>query len=346
MKETSRISIIVPVYKVEAYLEKCILSLINQTYHEIEILLIDDGSPDRSGAICDEYALKDDRIKVVHKPNAGQAIARNTGIEIATGDYLAFVDSDDFLHPEMCGFLLRNLEEGGADIAICAFKMVYDHADVSDHTSYKTQLFTNIEALDLFFTFSAINMTVVWNKLYKKSLFDELRFPVDSIREDEAISYQLIYNSGKISITNRLMYFYFQRDDSFVHVKDARKELCLADTFEERLRFFADKNLGDIHLLALKRYCLWLLAEAFLFDQYFTDNPDFYKNMDERRYKYIDCLLKDYSLTAFSRLIYRFSKKHPYWLGSLANQRLNRYNLLTKLAYYFFDDHKLMLSSI
>ena len=338
------ISIIVPIYNVEAYLEKCIQSLINQSYRAIEILLVDDGSPDKSGAICDEYALKDNRIKVIHKVNGGQASARNAGIELATGEYLTFVDSDDFLHPEMYESLLQNLKEGDADIAVCSFIMVRDHADVSDRGDYKTKIFSNIEALELFFTFSAINMTVVWNKLFKKSLFDQLRFPMDSIREDEAVLYRLIYNSRRISITSRFMYYYFQREDSFVHVKNAGKEICLADTFEERLRFFADKNLKEIYLLALKRYCLWLLTEAFLFDKYFTDNPDFYKNMDARRHKYIDCLLKEHPLTGFSRLVYRFSKKYPYYPGFLAHQRINRYNFLTKIAYYFFDDHKTMIS--
>jgi len=347
MEINPRISIVVPIYKVEAYLEKCILSLINQTYRELEIILVDDGSPDHSGAICDAYALKDERIKVVHKKNGGLSDARNAGIEIATGEYLVFVDSDDFLHVEMCETLLKNLMEGDADMAVCSFLEVHDHNDVPDNKDFKTMTITNLEALDLFFTFSSINMTVVWNKLYKRSLFETLRFPVDSIREDEATLYQLIHKSKRICITTRYLYYYFQREDSFVHIKTVRKEICLADTFEERLRYFkAAEDLKKIYELALKRYCLWLLAEAFLFDRYFPDAPDFYRNMDERRNRYIGFLLKEQSLTTFSRMVYRFSIKHPYLPGFLANQRINRYNKVTRIAGFFFDDHKTMIPNI
>lgn len=347
MEAMPKISIIVPIYKVEAYLEKCILSCMNQTHRNVEIILVDDGSPDKSGDICDAYALKDERIQVIHKKNGGLSDARNAGIEVATGDYLVFVDSDDFLHAEMCEALLKNLIDGEADMAVCSFMEVRDHNDVPDNTDYKTQTISNIEALDLFFTFSSINMTVVWNKLYKRFLFDTLRFPVDSIREDEATLYQLIHQSKRISITTRYLYYYFQRDDSFVHIKTVKKEICLADTFEERLRYFAaDQELRSIYLLALKRYCLWLLAEAYLFDKTFPDAPAFYKNMDARRVKYIDCLLKEHPLTAFSKLVYKFSRKHPYYVGLLANQRINRYNKVTKIAGYFFDDHKSMIPSI
>ena len=247
----SKISIIVPVYEVEAYLERCIQSIMNQTYHEIEILLIDDGSSDNSGIICDTYALKDNRIRVTHKTNGGQADARNVGIDLATGDYIVFVDSDDYIHPEMCKCLLKNLQAGDADIAVCSFKMTYDNTETFDVGDYKTLIFSNIDALNLFFTFSSINMAVVWNKLYKKILFDGLRFPIDRFREDEAISYKLIYKSKRISITSRVLYFYRQRDNSLMHAKDAMKEVCLADIFEERLRYFADKNLSELYLLAL-----------------------------------------------------------------------------------------------
>jgi len=347
MELTQKISIIVPIYKVEAYLEKCILSVINQTYQNIEILLIDDGSPDNSGKICDDYALKDSRIKVVHKTNGGLSDARNAGIDIATGDFFVFVDSDDFLHPEMCASLLLNLKEGDADIAVCSFLEVRDHNDVPDNNDFKTLTISNMEALELFFTFSSINMTVVWNKLYKRQLFDALRFPVDSIREDEATLYQLIHQSKRISITTRFLYYYFQREDSFVHIKTVKKEICLADTFEERLHYFKENaELKDIYLLALKRYCLWLLAEAFLFDKTFPNEPDFYRNMDRRRHKYIDCLLKEHPLSAFSKVVYLFSKKHPYLPGLLANQRINRYNVATKIAGYFFGDYKTMIPEI
>lgn len=346
MEEMPKVSIIVPIYKVEAYLEKCIQTLVNQTYRNIEILLIDDGSPDNSGAICDAWALKDTRITVTHKKNGGLSDARNVGIDQATGDYLVFVDSDDFLHVEMCESLINNLKAGDADIAVCSFKMVHDHGDVPDNKDFKTLTITNLEALDLFFTFSSINMTVVWNKLYKRSLFDVIRFPVDSIREDEATLYQLIYKSKRISITTRFLYYYFQREDSFVHIKDVKKELCLADTFEERLRFFKENKLQDIYILALKRYCLWLLAEEFLFYKYFTNNPEFYSNMDKRREKYIGCLLAEHPMHGLNKCIYRFAKKHPYLPGFLANQRINRYNWMTKLAGYFFDDHKTMIPHI
>jgi len=338
-----KISVIVPVYNVEKYIERCIQSLLNQTYNNLEILLIDDGSSDKSGTICDEYELIDKRIRAIHKPNGGVSESRNKGIDIATGDYLAFVDSDDFLHPEMYETLYRNISEINADISICAFTNVYDSNSPADENPEKIYLASNVEALGMFFTFDVVKMTVVWNKLYKKELFDEIRFPEGKVREDEVFSYQIIFKAEIISISTRCLYYYFQRDDSLIHVIKPENELLLCDAFEGKIRFFKENNLSGLYELALRRYCMWLVFTGYTYQKKFSDNNAFKVNFKNRRIKSIDLLLNGIRLSHLSRMVFRLSKEHPHLPGLLANQKLNHNNFLSRIAECFFDDHRSMV---
>lgn len=169
------ISIIVPVYKVESYLRQCIDSIINQTYHNIEILLIDDGSPDRCGEICEEYARTDSRIRFFHTENKGLSAARNLGLQKAKGEYVGFVDSDDWIEPDMYEILLRRLEESGTNISACAIWCEYQETHYTYSVSNAVYIGKDaIQALvcDL--------SNVVWNKLYKKDYWANIRFPEKS----------------------------------------------------------------------------------------------------------------------------------------------------------------------
>ena len=184
------ISIIVPVYKVEKYLEKCVKSILSQTYKNLEVILIDDGSPDSCPDICDNYANQDIRVKVIHKNNSGVSDARNDGLNVANGEYIGFVDSDDWIDPKMYEILLREILHTNADIAICDYALCKDDGliygkampqELKNRCLCKEELIH--EVLQPYGGFFA----VIWNKLYRKSIFDKIRFPSGKHVEDEFV---------------------------------------------------------------------------------------------------------------------------------------------------------------
>lgn len=215
-RNDSLISIIVPVYNVEQYLSRCVDSLVNQTYHNIEIILVDDGSPDRSGEICDEYAKKDKRVKVIHQSNGGLSDARNTALDIAKGDYLMFVDSDDWIEKKTCEILNRLASDNKADTVIFGLNFVFDSgkvirskrgmAGLTDKNMCMKYLIHNVARGGIF--------NYACNKMFSSHLFEGLRFPVGRLAEDQDVIYKLIHRSQRIYVTEQPLYNYYQRDGS------------------------------------------------------------------------------------------------------------------------------------
>lgn len=186
------ISIVVPVYKVEPYLDKCISSIVNQTYKNLEIILVDDGSPDNCPAMCDAWAEKDNRIRVIHKPNGGLSDARNAGMSVATGELMAFVDSDDWIAPDMYEKLYHRLTEDGSDIAACGVQMVWeDNTPPRMLTRPGSRTLNRDEAMQAIIEESCLKQPV-WYKLYKSKLVRDIRFPVGKYHEDVFWSYQAV----------------------------------------------------------------------------------------------------------------------------------------------------------
>lgn len=215
MKTNSElISVIIPCYKVEKYLNQCIESIVNQTYQNLEIILIDDGSPDNCPQICDEWAIKDKRIKVVHKENGGLSSARNVGLEIATGRYISFIDSDDFIDETFIEFLYVNLIKNKADISCCGYYHYFNKSLKEVRHFKKIQLLMN--SCDAIKKMNTIGYFGVgsWNKLYKKELFQNIRFPIGKLSEDWFILYKLIHESNKIYYDSQPKYYYRQRPGS------------------------------------------------------------------------------------------------------------------------------------
>lgn len=207
------ISIIVPVYNVEKYLEKCIDSIINQTYSNLEIILVDDGSPDNCGKICDEYAEKDNRIKVIHKKNGGLSDARNAGIEAATGEYIGFVDSDDVIAKDMYSCLLDNMKRFNTDISVCKMKKFKNEIELESKTRNKKKVFVLNQEEYLLKYFKIGSQTIEYyacNKLYKKNILENNQFPVGLTSEDVFGTYKAILKSTQISICSEELYFYRQ----------------------------------------------------------------------------------------------------------------------------------------
>ncbi|GAA2925355.1 glycosyltransferase family 2 protein [Enterococcus raffinosus] len=206
------ISIIVPVYNVEKYIRKCIDSILNQTFRDFELILVDDGSPDNSGAICDQYAKKDSRIRVIHKENGGLSSARNAGIEVAQGKYLGFVDSDDYIAEDMYELLHNNIIKEGADLSICGIYDVYKQKTPKVLPEFR-KVCTKDEMIKMILEAKLVSVHAV-NKLYKRDLFKMIRYPVGIITEDAAIIFQVLDQCKKIIVDTNQKYFYFHRDES------------------------------------------------------------------------------------------------------------------------------------
>lgn len=248
------ISIIVPVYKVEIYLHRCINSILTQTYQNWELILVDDGSPDSSPAICDEYASRDRRIKVIHKKNGGQAEARNRGLDIATGDYIMFVDSDDYVHPNMLKTMLDVALHEGADIVQCNY--LQGDADIFPQISERKTLHT----FDNHSIFSSTKQKIIlWAKLYKNSLWDDIRIPVGTYYEDDASTWQLYYKSSKIVVLDISYYYYYANPSGTMAMHRKNTSLDFIKIYKDRISFFIKQNEGLLVSLSKWRFCLPLM---------------------------------------------------------------------------------------
>lgn len=229
------ISVVVPIYKVEQYLEKCILSILNQTYRNLEIILVDDGSPDSCGYICDNFALKDSRIKVIHKHNGGLSSARNAGLAIATGSYIGFVDSDDYIHPKMYQSLIEGFDKcDNVGVVECKYFEVKEEKEMPHNYGVSDDYIVSSEDIPLF-SVSKIYSVTVWNKLYKRELLDNLVFYEGLNSEDNLFTYDMgvLLNSLDMNfyhIDNCLYYYRVNRIGSITNdfencAKDALKIL-------------------------------------------------------------------------------------------------------------------------
>ena len=248
------ISIIVPVFKVEKYLKRCVESIRNQTYPDIEIILVDDGSPDACPQICDQYAQEDARIKVIHKSNGGLSDARNCGIDAARGKYIGFVDSDDYIHPEMYMQLWKNIKESMADIAVCGVEKVYSDDGPDFHqVQGDLKIYDGRQAIENIFDASLYLQSVVsWNKLYKKEIFENVRFPIGKIHEDEFTTYVLFYKCDKVVYNTGIYYYYYQRTDSIMGERKTTFSPDGLEAYEQMAGFFEEKK--DPYLVQLVKY--------------------------------------------------------------------------------------------
>ena len=256
------ISVIIPVYNVERYLKRCIDSVIKQTYSNLEIILVDDGSLDSSSSICDDYRLADERVKVVHKENGGLSEARNIGLDIAQGDFILFLDSDDYIAESMCKDLLEIAIRDHADIVISNFyyhfgdeKRLNKNISLSDKSVY-----SGCEVMKRYFLLVPIDLTVVWNKLYKRDIFSDIRFPQYRYHEDNFVIYKVYDKSSVISYTSKPLYFYQQRNDSIMakitgkHIEDR------IDFVKETISYVSQKDIWmkyAVQVFAINCYSIW-----------------------------------------------------------------------------------------
>lgn len=215
-----KLSIIVPVYQVEAHIDECITSILDQTFRDFELILVDDGSLDLCPAICDVYAQKDSRIRVIHQKNQGLSAARNTGLQAARGDYIGFVDSDDFIEASMYEKLLDNLEREKADISVCGRYKVWGDKKIQEQKSNVYKVMDSAQALALMNTNVLGYFDVAaWDKIYKRSCFKGIEFPEGKLCEDWFVMYKLFFNARRIVYDSIPLYNYRQRTGSITHGK-------------------------------------------------------------------------------------------------------------------------------
>lgn len=208
------ISVVVPVYKVEPYLEKCVESILAQTYSNLEIILVDDGSPDNCGKICDNFKQKDPRVCVIHKSNGGLSSARNAGIEIAHGEYIGFVDSDDTIEPYMYEKLYHAIERDNTELAVCAVNYVYEDGKILKKPGLgKDAIFNFSEAMIEMNLHRMFDMAT-WSKLYHRNLYDDLRFPIGKLSEDYYVMFRILDRAQRVSYVDTRCYNYLQRKNS------------------------------------------------------------------------------------------------------------------------------------
>lgn len=248
-----KISIIVPVYNVEQYLEKCINSVLNQTYSNIEVILVDDGSTDSSGNICDKYSLIDRRVSVIHKCNGGLSSARNAGLSSSTGDFIGFVDSDDWISNDMYEYLYSLLIKSNADVVSASYVKTVDPY-LNFNNSYCEHLITgSSNILKYFFSSDIMNQNndyPVWTKLYKREFFSNTKFPEGKIYEDIIMNYNILQKCNIYVKSSKLVYAYYQRPMSITKSKLMFKHLSLIDVSKEIL---LSLYKTDTELLALGR---------------------------------------------------------------------------------------------
>ena len=277
------LSIIVPVYNAEKYLEECLDSVISQEYANLEIILVDDGSTDKSKDICDEYEKKDSRIKVIHKENGGASSARNAGLYIAKGEYIGFVDSDDYISESLFSILLQALLETDADIAKCGFQeFKYNDFEIEKRTG-KKRVFTRKEAIYNFLTVEYSpykEMNVLVNAaLFKRKMFDNIKFPDVPMHEDTYISPKLFLESEKIVYVDESLYFYRQNENSVMRTDFSEKNLKCIDVFKE-IHFWITEIYPEFGKYTIDKWVSKYISDynRIIKSNGFVDADDYYKN--------------------------------------------------------------------
>ena len=244
----AEVSIIVPVYQVENYIRQCIDSILVQTFTDFELILVDDGSKDRSGKICDEYAVLDQRVKVIHKENGGLSDARNCGMDQAVGNYFMFVDSDDYIAPTMLEYLYKALMNKEADIAVCNFLHFFEEDRKRDFsTNIQSEVLSGAE---IFYSRKNERVygiwTVAWNKLYKRETLGNVRFRFGKYHEDEFWTNDIYQMDIKVVTIPECLYYYRQRDNSIMGRKNIKRDFDILEALQERIAvYFMDERHAD-----------------------------------------------------------------------------------------------------
>ena len=289
------ISVIVPVYKVEPYLQECVDSILNQTFKDFELILVDDGSPDNCPAICDDYAKKDNRVIAIHKENGGLSSARNAGLDYvfakSNSEYISFVDSDDYVDKIFLEKLYNGIE--GCDMCYCNYFSLEDNVILQNLTITKKMI------VDNHLIWNVLNNTaclvVAWNKLYKKTIFQNIRYPVGVLQEDEYIIHKVLHTCSNICLIPDSLYYYRKRNNSIVAIKNHEYLLGGMESMIDRAFFFLENKY---------EFSLFLNAYNVSVSSIFI-NYKFFRKSE----RFIDCYTKAKKLFKFKKSKIKPNKK-------------------------------------
>lgn len=261
----AEVSIIVPVYNVEQYLRRCVDSILEQKFQDYELILVNDGSIDGCGGLCDLYGSQHSNVRVIHKPNGGLSSARNAGLDVAEGEYIVFVDSDDYIHQEMIGTLHELARIHSSDIVMCNYVRTNEEqiSQVLPTEVPEVYHYTNLQAIDRLLNVdedhqsgkkNGLHWVLAWNKLYKRHLFNDLRYKDGVLFEDVHIIHRLLYKCSKITYIPQPLYYYYQRPESIVNSTFTIRKADKAYALEDRAIFL--RSIGKAHLYrrSLKTY--------------------------------------------------------------------------------------------
>lgn len=251
MKLKPKISIVVPVYNVAKYLKRCIDSILAQTFSDFEVILVNDGSTDESSEICDLYASKDNRVRVIHKPNGGLSSARNIGIENATGTYIGFVDSDDYIAEDMYEVLYRNIQREQADMSLCSLFDVYGDKVQKIERNPRYMVLDAEEAIRIVLEAKITSVTAV-NKLYRRELFDNVKYPEGRVAEDAFVIVQLLKQCRKVVLTTEQKYYYIHREGSITTRKFSKRDCDVIDAYLLNLQIIEEEYPSIIDVARMR----------------------------------------------------------------------------------------------
>lgn len=268
------ISIIIPIYNVQKYLNKCVKSVLEQTYGNLEIILVDDGSTDSSGEICDKCKESDERIVVIHKKNGGLSDARNAGIDISKGEYLFFLDADDYLSPNAIEIMYSKIISENADLAICNFTWTNSEGEkfcgedvICDEILNKEDLLGKLVKSDNFY------YVVAWNKLYARKLFEKLRFTYGKIHEDEFIVHRIFGECNKAVSLSEILYYYIKTNNSITTSNTSIKRLDYIEALDDRIKYYKENGYIDYAKETLK-LLWWVYSELYTAVEITKENKD------------------------------------------------------------------------
>ncbi|MGO5048687.1 glycosyltransferase family 2 protein [Dysosmobacter sp. Sow4_B12] len=321
------ISVIVPVYKAEPYLRKCVDSILGQTFADFELILVDDGSPDGCPVICDEYAERDRRIHVIHQENGGLSAARNAGIDWAFANsdsqWLSFIDSDDWVHPEYLKRLLDAALEHQVSISICGYAETEGEEPLIKKEDFAVAVWTP----EAFFSEHNINATVAWGKLYRKKSFEKIRYPVGKIHEDEFITYQILFRWSTVVVVPAPLYYYFQNKNGIMKSPWTPKRLDSVEAKEEQKKFFQKHGYWDAYRVVEKWFVLELTHCIQELEQFTMDNREKSRLLYALRQKLRSALVESKEIYPFgkNKWIYEMAfpgVMHFYWIVKVIKKKL------------------------
>lgn len=310
----AKLTIIIPVYQVRSYLDRCLNSVLSQSFKNYDIILVDDGSTDGSQDICDKYAEQYNNITVIHKSNGGLSSARNVGIEAATSKYIMFVDSDDMIHSKTAEIQISLLEHNDADACICSFQRFTNEKDIdifcdTDHKN--NSIISGLEAEECFFNRETTAIFVSsCGKVFKRSLFNSIRFPEGRLFEDEYITYRIYYKCSKIALLGDALYYYYDNENGITRNLNSNKRFDEYDAQEERIIFFANNNCVNLYRLSLLQF-----LHTAQWDLITCQNQN--KDYDSRKYVNFQRQYTDIFFKAKQENIISFWQNYDYYILAL-----------------------------